>query len=386
MHKRQAYLLRGLYFLVFCCTASWLPLFADLCHSRGFNGLQTAILLSATPFLMLVLQPLNGMIADRLGYKPSLLAASLLTAICYLGYLIEGGFYWMLTVTILMSAFYNNLQPILDSLSLQIARRSSTFSYGSLRLAGAAGWSFTGIVAGQLIDLTNIRIIIWIASASMFLVFLLALALQPVEKKEALLFSSLKPVKELLSTQLLILLGAVLLVSAGGTTIWNFYSLYMKEQGATASLVGYGLSLQGLCELPFFYFSARILMRWGIKKTLFITVMATALRLLLYGLIHNPAAVIPVELLHGISWSLFWVACVEYVNQLVPEEWMATGQSLLYAAYYGAGAIAGNLWTGWLSDRQFPYTSIFLWNAAFVVVVAVLIALFMKRERSDQPA
>lgn len=378
--NKQAYILRGLYFLVFCCTASWLPLFADLCHSQGFTGTQTGILLSATPMMMLVLQPFSGMIGDRLGYKLSLVVASIFTGICYLGYLYEGGYYWMLVVTLLMSLFYNTLQPILDSLSLQIARSSSRFSYGSLRIAGAAGWSFTGIVAGQMIDLINIRIIIWIASASMFLVFALALTLRPSEKEEKKKEIEMSLSRRWMNRQLLFLLACVTLVSAGGTTIWNFYSLYMKENGASASLVGFGLSLQGLCELPFFYFSARILLRLGTRTTLLITVTATALRLLLYSAVTYPPAAIPIELLHGISWSLFWVVCVEYVNRLVPAHRMATGQSLLYAAYYGAGAIAGNFWTGWLSDQQMRYSAIFSWNAVIVGVVALLIFLFIKKE------
>ena len=148
------------------------------------------------------------------------------------------------------------------------------------------------------------------------------------------------------------MLFCIFLVSAGGTTIWNFYSTYMKENGASASLVGYGLSFQGLCELPLFYFSARIIGKLGIRTTLLITVFATALRLFLYSVVKNPQAAIAIELLHGISWSLFWVVCVEYVNMLVREDWRATGQSLLYAAYYGAGAIVGNFWTGYLRTQK----------------------------------
>jgi oligosaccharide:H+ symporter len=360
-------------------------LFADLCAAKGFSGTQTGLLLSATPFMMLALQPFNGMIADRLGYRSSLSTAALLTGVSYLGYLYDGGFYWMLFVTLLMSFFYNNLQPILDSLSLQLSHVFSKISYGSLRLAGAAGWSFTGILAGQLIERTDIHIIIWIASASMLLVFLLSLSLQSVKKEKEVVTPP--PISSLFQNRsLLFLLACVFLVSAGGTTIWNFYSLYMKENGASASLVGYGLSLQGLCELPFFYFSARILFRLGVRTTLFITVMATSLRLFLYSAISYPPAAIPVELLHGISWSLFWVACVEYVNRAVPAVWMATGQSLLYAAYYGAGAIAGNFWTGWLSDMRITYASIFLWNAVFVCAVAILILLFIKKETVEKQA
>jgi PPP family 3-phenylpropionic acid transporter len=173
-------------------------------------------------------------------------------------------------------------------------------------------------------------------------------------------------------------------VSTGATTIWNFYSLYMKENGASASLVGYGLSFQGLCELPLFYFSARIILRLGLKTTLVITVIATALRMLLYSVIKNPAAALPVEVLHGISWSLFWVVCVEYVNKLVDKKWLATGQSLLYAAYFGAGAIAGNYWTGYLYDSNMKLSAIFLLNAGIVAAVAVLLVLFMKKVKEKE--
>jgi PPP family 3-phenylpropionic acid transporter len=151
-------------------------------------------------------------------------------------------------------------------------------------------------------------------------------------------------------------------------------------------LVGYGLSFQGLCELPLFYFSAKIILRLGLKTTLVITVIATAIRMLLYSVIKNPVAAIPVEMLHGISWSLFWVVCVEYVNKLVDERWLATGQSLLYASYFGAGAIAGNYWTGYLYDKHIKIADIFLLNAAGVIIVALLLIFFMKRVKENSPS
>jgi len=142
--------------------------------------------------------------------------------------------------------------------------------------------------------------------------------------------------------------------------------------------VGYGLSFQGLCELPIFYFSARIILRLGLKTTLVITVLATAIRMTLYHFVNNPIATLPVELLHGFSWSLFWVVCVEYVNKLVDERWLATGQSLLYAAYFGAGAIAGNYWTGYFINRGMAVQEIFLLNAGIVLITAIMIFIFLK--------
>ena len=385
MKISEANKLRILYFLVFCCTAAWLPIFADYCKERGLSGTKTAIILSITPVMMFLVQPFYGMLADRFGYKKALLSSSLLASIVYVLYLFEGGFGYLFMITIFMAIFYNTLQPVLDSLSLKLVKNNPAFSYGTLRIAGAAGWAFTGIITGQLIDAINTTVIFAISAISMLLTFIFAFTLQQ-DKEKVIITSgqSFKNVKDLFGNKvLLFLLFCVFLVSTGATTIWNFYSIYMKENGASASLVGYGISFQGLCELPLFYFSAKIIGKLGIRTTLLITVFATALRMFLYSIVKNPQAAIAIEILHGISWSLFWVVCVEYVNKLVREDWRATGQSLLYAAYYGAGAIVGNFWTGYLYDTKMKIADIFLLNAGIVAIVGLLIWIFMRNKKME---
>jgi PPP family 3-phenylpropionic acid transporter len=383
MKISEANKLRILYFLVFCCTASWLPIFADYLKAHGLSGIKIGVILSITPLMMFLVQPFYGMLADRLGYKKCLLLSSVLTSISYTLYLFNGGFAYLFIITIFMALFYNSIQPLLDSLSLSLVQENRSFSYGTLRIAGAAGWAFTGIVAGYFIDTVSTTVIFAISAISMLLTFIFAFSLKPDKEKLSLAGSqSFENAKEIFANKILIfLLICVFLISAGATTIWNFYSIYMKENGASASLVGYGISFQGLCELPLFYFSAKIIRKFGIRTTLLITVFATALRLFLYSVVKNPAAAVAIETLHGISWSLFWVVCVEYVNMLVREDWRATGQSLLYAAYFGAGAIAGNLWTGFLYDAKMKIADIFLLNAGIVSIVGLCMLIFMKSKK-----
>ncbi len=381
MKLSEAWRLRILYFLVFCCTASWLPIMADFCKSKGVEGNAQSVILSLTPLLMFAVQPLYGSLADRWGYKKCLLVSSFFAAATYLLYLPTHSFGTIAIVTVIMSFFYNGIQPILDSMSLQLVKKNPAFNYGTLRLAGAVGWSVTGIITGQVIDSINITMIFVVSFVSMLGVFLFALGIKKetagenagIEKSVYTDFG-----KVISNRQLLLLLICVFLVSTGATAIWNFYSIYMKENGATATLVGYGLSFQGLCEIPLFYFSARIIGKLGLKTSLLITIAATTIRLILYSMVTTPTLAIPIELLHGISWSLFWVVCVEYVNKMVPAHWLATGQSLLYAAYYGAGAIAGNFWTGYLSGQSMKMSHIFLLNAGIVGATALIALLFIK--------
>ena len=374
--------LRTLYFLVFSCTASWLPIFAEYLKSRGLNGIEIGVVLSITPVMMFLVQPLYGMRADKLGFKSCLLWSTVLASLSYLLFLLEMGFVPIFITTIFMSLFYNSIQPLLDSISLNLIQKDSNFSYGTLRIAGAAGWAITGTLVGYKIDSINVDVIFIFSAVSMFLAFLFAFSIQrEVATTSNKSRSSTRKVRDVFaSRELAVLLVCVFLISMGGTTIWNFYSLYMKENGATSTLVGYGISFQGLCELPFFYFSARIISKFGKRTTLLLTVFALALRMLLYGIINNPKAALLIELLHGVSWSLFWVVCVEHVNNLVRTEWRATGQSFLYASYFGIGAFAGNLWTGYLYDAQLKISTIFLLNAAVVTIVGLLMVVFFLKK------
>ncbi len=385
MKLSEANRLRALYFLFFSCTAAWLPIFADYLKDHGLGGQRIGLLLSITPLLMFVVQPFYGMMADRVGYKRCLVVSALLAAISYLFYLYDGGFVYLLLITVGMSVFYNSIQPLLDSISLTFIEKNKSFSYGKLRFAGAAGWACTGIITGYYIDMLNTTVIFVVSAVSMLLTFLVALFLRisaPTEKKR-----QQQPVqKDILQIirqpKLLLLLFSVCLVYAASAPIYYFYSIYMKENGASSSLTGFAISFQGLCEIPLFYFSALIIQKAGLRNTLLLCVGATALRLLLYSIIKEPWLVIPVELLHGIGWSLFLVACVEQVNLLVNEEARATGQSILYAFLLGAGAILGNLWTGYLYESQMKVADIYLLNAAIVTGVGIFMFLFMRPSAS----
>jgi MFS transporter, PPP family, 3-phenylpropionic acid transporter len=377
----EANKVRLLYFLVFCCTASWLPIIADYCRQKGLSDIETSLIINITPLMMFLVQPFYGMMADNLGYKKCLVWSTCLASLSYLLFLFGNSFTYLIAITLCMSFFYNGIQPILDSVSLTLAQQNPKFSYGKLRIAGAAGWAITGIITGQLIDAINITVIFIVAATSMFLAFLVSFFLHTEKNGQASMstqsFAHFGKVFN--NGPLIFLLVCVFLISAGTSAIWYFYFTYMNEIGASASLTGYGLSFQGLCELPLFYFSARIIAKFGIKTTLLLTILASVVRLLLYSAVKNPIAALPIEMLHGISWSLFWVVCVEQVNKLVKEEWRATGQSLLYAAYFGVGTIIGNFWTGYLKDTKMKVAEIFQLNAGIVALVGVMVLVFMRR-------
>lgn len=382
MKLNEATRLRILYFLAFSCTAAWQPIFADYLNSRGITDFNLGLILAITPFMMFAVQPFYGMLADRFGYKKCLLVSSILASISFMLYLVEGGFIYLAVVTMCMSVFYNSTQPLLDSLSLNFIKKNPTFSYGSLRIAGAAGWAFTGIIVGYYIDKLSTSVIFTSSAISMLLTFVFAFFLHYDKDKNAATekLSIKNDLREIFrNKKLVLLLISVFLVYAASSPIYYFYSIFLKENGATSFFTGFAISFQGLCELPFFYYSARIIGKLGTRTTLIVAVFATALRLLLYNQVENPYWVLPIELLQGVGWSLFWAASVEQVNVLVRDELRATGQSFLTGAMLGAGAIAGNFWASYLSGRQLPVSQIFFMNAAIVIGIGFFMMLLMPR-------
>lgn len=156
---RPAARIRLSYFLVFWCTASWLPLLADYCVGRGLTPVQVSVVLSITPVSMFLFQPVAGLLADRFGFKQALVISTFLAALSYLGFLAVQHFTTIVLVAVAMSVFYNAVQPILDSISMQCSKKDSRISYGKLRVAGAIGWSFTGWLTGQMIEQINLDVI-----------------------------------------------------------------------------------------------------------------------------------------------------------------------------------------------------------------------------------
>jgi PPP family 3-phenylpropionic acid transporter len=102
----------------------------------------------------------------------------------------------------------------------------------------------------------------------------------------------------------------------------------------------------------------------------------TGLRFLLYYWINNPAYALLVGLAHGISISLMLVSAVSYLHKYVPAHLRASGQSLIWAFYIGAGGAAGNLLSGLLKDYIGMNNTMGIYGIAILVLVVAGFAFF----------
>jgi len=121
----------------------------------------------------------------------------------------------------------------------------------------------------------------------------------------------------------------------------SYLAIYLKDIGASSALVGFSLSMASLSAIPFFFLAPAILKKYSPLSVMRFSLIALALRCFLYTRVTNPAMIPLVQLLHGLSFSLFWSAGVLYVKQLVPAGFDTSGQSIFVALYFGLGGVAG---------------------------------------------
>ena len=338
------------YFCYFGAGASLMPFLALYYRANGMPGPAIGVLTGVAPLVTLFAAPLWGAVADASRrYKTTLMAAISATLIAVFLLAQAHTFAWLLPAVVLYAFFGAPLIPLVDNsvVALLGERRQS---YGRLRLWGAVGWGIAGATSGFVIQRTGIR-----ASFVLYLCLMacgLAVASQlPMRKAQSSqpFWSGLRVMVG--AGQWAIFLAAVYIASIAAGMINNFLFLYLQDLHASASLMGFSLTVATVSEVPVFFFSDRLLRRWNARGLLLISMGATALRLAAYALMPAAWYVLPIHLLHGLTFSALWVAGVSYAGELAPPGMGATAQGLFTATYMGLGAASGALLGGLLYSR-----------------------------------
>jgi PPP family 3-phenylpropionic acid transporter len=107
-----------------------------------------------------------------------------------------------------------------------------------------------------------------------------------------------------------------------------------------------------------------------------IALLAMCIRAFAYALITVPWLVLPINLLHGVSFALLWAAGVASADAIAPPGLGATAQGLFAGTVLGLGASLGAFAGGALYDSIGPVA---LFQATGVMLVAALLLFAIVR-------
>ncbi|XP_073838628.1 sugar baby transporter isoform X1 [Musca autumnalis] len=268
--------------------------------------------------------------------------------------------------------------------------------YGKQRLYGSVGWGIFSILAGVLVDkMSNgvekdYTIVFWMTAVLIGLDVVASMKLKHTQTH--LSPNIVKDVGQMfLSVHCLIFFIWCIFIGLGTALIWNFLFVHLESLGGCdatymKTLQGFVMSIQCFCgELPFFFFSGWILKKIGHVNAMSMVLFGFGVRFILYSMLQDPWYALPIELLNGVTFGLFYATMASYASIVAPPGTETTMQGLVGAIFEGVGVSLGSLIAGYLFDSiGGGHTFEIFGVAAFVAfIVHVCLQMYLQRHHSS---
>lgn len=354
--------------------------------SVGYTQTQMGTFTSASTVLVLLAQPFWGNVSDRARSKNRVITMMMaMGTITILGFYLSVNYWWLLLINCLFCVVYNPVPPLIDNLSLENLEKShSKFDFGQIRVGGTIGYAIGVLAAGQLMQDQYRRMFVMIS----FLYLLSILSLQRVptvaghrKKTEKTSFKALISNKKIFC---FIFMNFVF--SLGTTVYYSYYPIYFTTIGGDSSTVGILMFVTAASEIPFWLIAGRLTERFGYKRMMIIAALVTGLRWTLLSTAMNPTTAILINLTHGFCFVTLNFCIVTYINQNVPKELRATGQSMNNMVTTILSRVIGGVLIGYLSDLfGVPAMLRFVGIAAFAAA-GIFTVCYNMIEKSEKEA
>jgi PPP family 3-phenylpropionic acid transporter len=362
------------YFLLFAAIASVGPFLVLYYQGLGFTGAQIGLLTGITPLITLFSAPLWTGLADTSRQHRTMMSLAILAGVTTLFvFPLLHAFVPVLLIAAMLSFFTAPVTPFADSATMFMLGDEKEM-YARIRLGGTIGYGLAAPVAGVLVQNYGLRSAFW-ASATLFLLGFVV--------SQKLVYAQLtvdSPTRGRVRTLLtnprwLLFLIMAFAGGAASAAFNNYFFPYMKELGANESTMGLALTVGTITEIPILFFGNRIIKRLKSYGLLILSMVVTALRLLLFGACGAPDLVLVIQILNGLTFSTMWVAGVSYADEHAPAGMSATAQGLFSAMVLGFGTAVGGFVGGPLLEGMGGRGLYLVFGVAVLAIVAIVMLI-----------
>jgi MFS transporter, PPP family, 3-phenylpropionic acid transporter len=371
---------KGFYFAIAGAITSVGPFFALFYQQLGIPSSQIGILTGLPSLITLFGAALWTGLADFTHRHKSILLITLIGSAISLWLVLQGAGFWaLLPIVGLYSFFLAPAQPLVDNAVLHLLGDEHKHKFGRQRISGSFAAGITGPLVSILVSWTGIGAAFYCAMAYLglgtgfaSLINMEMPAENPtVKQKTSSFWDGLGILiwdPRLAFFLLIVMLG----MTARSTSIIYIY-VYMSAIGAPKAILGLTMAVLTIGEVPFLFYSDRLLKRWGPRGVMIASLLCSTIMLFTFAWMRTPWLGIAVYLLHGVSYSGMWLAGVSFVNHLAPPGLGATAQGLFNAVFSGLAFFGGSIFGGLLYDR-YGGGRLFFWAA---ILACAALGLFL---------
>ncbi|HVO41208.1 MAG TPA: MFS transporter [Aggregatilineales bacterium] len=320
--QRDVWLIR-LYYLLYYGGVGCMSPFLNLFYTQiGLTGTQIGWTVSIMALVTLVAAPLWA--NQNAEWRNPRVALQLFLIAVALGYLVlsqQTFFVGVAIVSLVRALVGAGVTPISDSLALTVTRAAQK-GYGSVRVWGSLGWILLVPLSGWLVERTGLRT----SLISAFAVTLLSAAIllpvsrdsfTPREVQDKPRITSV--VGKLLHNRAMV--GAALMlvfIGIGNSGVAQFENVYLRQLGASDSLIGILATVNALLELPCMLWADRRATRRGAYGLMLGSMLLYLGLRVMVLLAPSILAITLARSLTGFAFSFFTVGLVRFVGEQTP--------------------------------------------------------------------
>jgi PPP family 3-phenylpropionic acid transporter len=360
-----------------------LPYFPVWLDGQGLGPRDIAIITSAPLFVRVLVTPAIAFAADRSGdHRLFLVALAWVALIALVALSQSSGFWPILLCTIAFALAWTTIMPLTETLALSGVRNAG-LDYGRMRLWGSLTFIAATVVGGWVIAALGSPAAIWLTVTGGVLVTMAAHAVvRPAgwgQAKTTAPRLRLANAAGLLRNDsfLLFLLAAGAIQAAHGT-FYTFGTVHWATLGISASWSGALWGIGVIAEIALFLYSARVLARIGPIALIALGGAAAVVRWFAMGFDPSLAWLVPLQVLHGLTFGATHLGAIHYIGRAVPEAQGGTAQAL-YASVTSGIAMGSAMLTSGALYAAFAGRA--YWVMALVALAGLAAAVALSRRQ-----
>ncbi|MFP4003351.1 MAG: MFS transporter, partial [Alphaproteobacteria bacterium] len=373
------------YAALFGAVGLQLPYWQVWLSGKGLTPALLGLAMGLGLFARAVSGPLFGYAADRAANRRG---ATILLSACGLAgllcFLVVDGIAALIAVNVVVAMFLAALNPMIESMGVR-ASFARGLNYGGLRIWGSLAFMVSVFLGGYLLGEFGSSAIYWSVVSATGLALAVAFLLPPDRfvlpdghEEVAVPFSREAVMQLIRSPLFLLFLGGAATIQASHALYYTLGTVHWKGMGISGPWLSVLWTVGVAAEIVLLYTFGGARRGWlGATGWMMIGAAAALLRWTLIALDPPYGLLVPVQLLHGLTFGAAHLGAMMFLAQAVPHAFAATAQTLYSSAFAVllglASIISGNLYEVWGGAA---YGLMAAMAAAGALLVAVLSRLW----------
>ena len=378
--RRVKLVFSGIYFFFMLARAVFGPFITVYLEEKGLSAEQIGVITGINSFVIILSQPLWGIVSDRMrSTRKTLVLCVLFQAVFAMSLLLASDMFLIAAAFIIYTSFSSSEGPLMDTWALtSIKSAGDPNGMGPVKMWGCIGFSLSSVVSGMFFSRYSTSAVIPIFSG-MLLILSIVLLLVKTEGAPAKA-SSLRDMqlgRVFRDKRFLVFLTYTFFMQLAHRGNYTFYPLLIKRLGGDNALVGYASALMFVSEAVIMFLSKKMLKKVKPEVLVMASSFAFALWHLLLSFAQAPVHVVLACLMDGPSFALFTIGVLYYMDSIAPPDIRTTYQTVAYSIYFGLSGIVGNVFSGWMIENL-GYRPMYWIGIGVTVGSTLVFALYRK--------